>query len=198
MVGRGILGPSSWNGTSVSSAAGNWSEMVTIGRITKAQGRLGEVAVTPMTDVPDGFGRHGRVFLRGEGGTPAPFEVERVRQHKGRPVLKLAGVESIGEAEQLAGQELRVLAEELERLPEDGIYHFELLGCEVWDERGGRLGVVRRVVQTGGTDLLEVLDEKAGWERLVPLCREICLGIDTGRRRIQVRAPEGLLELNAD
>jgi len=169
-----------------------------IGRITKAQGRRGEVVVTPIVNSAERFCQHHSVFLLGEDGVPTPFPVQLFREHKGRPVLKFVGIDSIGEAEKLVGRELRVPVGELECLPEDGIYHFELLGCEVWDECGGRLGEVHRVLETGGTDLLVVLEGENSREGLIPLCREICVDINMERRYIKVRLPEGLLELNAN
>jgi ribosomal 30S subunit maturation factor RimM len=47
-----------------------------------------------------------------------------------------------------------------------------------------------------GTPLLEV-DSPSG-ELLIPLAQEICVGIDTAARRIDVVLPEGLRELNQE
>ena len=61
------------------------------------------------------------------------------------------------------------------------------------------LGTVRDVFFTGesvaGTPLLQV--ETHAGELLVPLAEDICKRIDVAERRIEVRLPEGLNELNA-
>jgi 16S rRNA processing protein RimM len=64
----------------------------------------------------------------------------------------------------------------------------------VADETRGDLGTVEDVVETGGADLL-LVREASGRERLVPLAREIVVGIDEKAGRIVVRLPEGLFEL---
>ena len=181
------------------SSAGSlcWADLVTIGRVAKAQGRHGEVAIQPFTDVPSRFEALERVFVEEPGGAPGARTVEAMRLHKGRPVLKLGGVSDIGAAEALAGREIRVPESELEPLSEDSYYHFQILGLRVLDHRLGVLGVVEEVIATGGTDVLLVRGSE-GREILVPLCREICRSIDPRAGCIELEAPEGLLELNAD
>lgn len=175
-----------------------WSDLVAIGRVARSQGRLGEVAIEPFADVPERFEGLERVFLEGlegPGGEPTPFAVDSVRVHKGRPVLKLAGVSDIGAARALSGKEVRVPESELEPLPEGSYYHFEMKGLEVVDRELGHLGEVEDVLSTGGTDVL-VVRGADGEENLVPLCAEICPRIDPRRGRIEIDAPEGLLGLN--
>jgi 16S rRNA processing protein RimM len=178
-------------------ASVNWRELVAVGQVARAQGRKGEVAVNPMTDFPDRFHKLSRVFTATDDGTVVPLSVEWVREQGGRPILKFQGVSDIGEAERLAGRELRIPEAELTALPEGSYYHFWVRGCTVWDARLGRLGVVEEVLRTGGTDLL-VVRNSAGEELLIPLCGEICRSIDTEKHRIEVETPEGLVALNAD
>lgn len=175
----------------------NWGEMIAIGRVARAQGRKGEVAVNALTDFPERFQRLARVFADdGEGGFVV-LPVEWAREQGGRPILKFEGVSEIGDAERLSGRELRVLESELEPLPAGSHYHFRIRGCVVWERRGGYLGVVEDVLQTGGTDLLVVVGPRAG-ELLIPFCEEICRSVDTERSRVEVDLPEGLEALNED
>lgn len=178
--------------------------LVVVGRIARAQGRCGEVAVDPLTDFPERFGELERIFIAGmeagEGETgPArfrPVPIESFRMHKGRPVLKLAGIASIGEAQALRGKELRIPEGELRPLPEGSFYRFQLRGFAVADRACGEIGVVEDVLATGGTDLL-VVRGKDGAETLVPLCEEIVRNVDLLRRTVEIEAPEGLVSLNA-
>lgn len=174
-----------------------WTELVTIGRVAKPQGRRGEVAVNPLTDFPERFRALPRVFVEGEAGEPAPLTVENARLHKGRPVLRFAGISSIEDAEKLVGRELRIPTSDVAELPDGAYYHFELEGLEVFDRHRGFLGVAKGVLATGGTDVLVVKTVEGG-ELLLPFCNEICKRIDVDEGRIEVQAPEGLIELNAD
>lgn len=173
------------------------AELVTIGRIARAQGRAGEVVVNPLTDVPDRFVGLARIYLDDGQGEPSAVNVEGVRMHKGRPVLKLEGISSIGQAESLAGHEVRIPESELSSLPEGSFYHFEILGSSVEDVDRGEIGIVEAIVETGGTDIL-VVRSHDGREELVPLCAEICRSIDPVSGRIVVELPEGLIGLNAN
>ena len=67
------------------------------------------------------------------------------RVHQGRPVIGLAGVESISEGEQYPGAELRIAAAEQQPLPAGRSYHHQLVGCEVVAEDGTRIGRVTAV-----------------------------------------------------
>jgi 16S rRNA processing protein RimM len=173
-----------------------WHDLVTIGEVARPHGRRGEVIVNPLTDFPERFHDLSRVFVQGEGGRAVALKLEEVRVHKGRPVLKLEGISEIGQAERLAGREIRIPESELVALPEDRLFHFQLVGCRVSDRRLGHLGVVKEVLPTGGTDGLVVRDA-SGDERLIPLCKEICRRIESERGEIEIDAPEGLIAINA-
>ena len=56
-----------------------WTELITIGRVAKSQGRKGEVAVNPLTDFPERFLDLRRVFVEGERGQPASLTMEAAR-----------------------------------------------------------------------------------------------------------------------
>jgi 16S rRNA processing protein RimM len=173
-----------------------WQDMVAIGRVARAQGRKGEVAVNLLTDFPERFRKLVRVFADDGHGHIVTLPVEWVREQGGRPVVKFEGVSRIEDAERLSGRELRILESELEPLPDGSHYHFRVRGCEVWDRRRGYLGVVEDIMRTGGTDLLVVRGR--GGELLIPFCEDICKLVDTEGSRLEVELPEGLVALNED
>lgn len=175
----------------------DWADLVAIGVVAKSQGRKGEVAVNPLTDFPERFTGLRRVFLEGAGGEPVPLTVESARVHKARPVVKLAGVSNISEAQALAGKELRIPTSELVALPEGSFYHFEISGLRVIDRNQGFIGTAEAVLKTGGTDVL-VVRSSAGCELLLPFCSEICPRVDPDAGCIEVDTPEGLIEVNAN
>jgi 16S rRNA processing protein RimM len=174
----------------------SWQEMVAIGRVARTQGRKGEVAVSPLTDFPERFRKLARVFADDGQGRVVTMPVEWVREQGGRPIVKVAGVSRIEEAEKLSGRELRIPESELEPLPEGSHYHFRVRGCAVWDRSRGYLGVVEDILRTGGTDLLVVRER--GGELLIPFCEDICKLVDTEGSRLEVDLPEGLVALNED
>ena len=174
-------------------------ELVAIGRIAKTHGRHGEVAVDVLTDFPERFVELRAVYLVDPSRTGAAeaFDVVHSRMHKGRPILKLEGIESIGAAEGLSGRLVSIPADEVKELPGGTFYHFEIIGCSVVDAELGRIGVVRSVLVTGGTDVL-IVEGTNGDEHLIPFCTDICRHIDPSGGRVEVDLPEGLWTINAD
>lgn len=176
------------------------SSALTLARIVRPWGRRGEVAAEILTDFPERLVALKEAWLAGgeAGRPPRPVEIRSCRIHLGQAILHFAGTDTISDAEKLRGLELRVPLADRAELPQDRHYLDDLIGCEVWEEGAQEpLGPVRDVENTGGPAeswLLNVATPRG--ELLIPLAAEICTRIDTAARRIEVRLPEGLLDLN--
>ena len=172
-----------------------WDDMVLVGQIARAHSRFGEVIVNPSTDFPAERFAPGSVLHVLREGREEQLTVAAMRMHQGRPLVAFAGVETMSDAEALAGAELRVPEDALTPLSEGAYYVHTLVGCEVVTAAGRRLGVVGAVDGSAGGARLIV---GAGRDEIqIPLARDICISIDIERRRIVVDPPEGLLELNS-
>jgi len=133
-----------------------------------------------------------RVALE-KAGRRLEVDVERIWRHDGRPVFKFSGLDSISAAEEWAGADVLVPADQGVRLEAGEYTHADLIGCRV-ESAEGVIGTVRGVEDFGGAPLLavEALD---GREILVPFARSICKEIDVAAKVIRADVPEGLLEL---
>ncbi len=176
---------------------------VTVARILRARGRIGEVAAEILTDFPERLTALAEVWLGQPGGAgdaaPRRANVRRCWLHNDRAIFHFEGVDNISDAEKLAGLLVQIPLAQRMLLPPGRYYISELVGCEVWEQSGaaggGRIGVVRDVQLNTGTPLLVVQTQQG--ELLIPLADEICPRIDIAARRIEVTLPEGLRELNA-
>jgi 16S rRNA processing protein RimM len=128
-------------------------------------------------------------------GAPVVLEVVTMRMHQGRPVILFSGVGSMNDAELLANQELRTDEVEADLLPDGEFFHRDLIGCEVVTEAGEVVGRVSGVLDDSAQARLVVAGKRS--ELLIPLADEICT-VDIEAKRITVRPPDGLLELNGD
>jgi 16S rRNA processing protein RimM len=175
-----------------------WDDMVVVGRIARAHGNRGQVIVDPQTDFPEERFKPGAVLQIRRNGATETLVVEEVRFHRGRPVLALAGVNTMDASEALAGTELRVEVSALQPLPAGAFYHHDLIGCAVEAADGRHLGEVVRVEGEATASRLVVAGASgvAAGEILIPLVEGICISIDPAGRRIVVEPPEGLVELN--
>ncbi len=116
--------------------------------------------------------------------------------YRDRVVLRLEGVGSPREAEDLVGSDILLKNGDLVDLPEGTYYIFRLVGLEVRLPDGRPLGRVLEVLQTGGADLLMIRGEDGG-DLLIPFARSICRRVDLDAGRIEIDPPEGLLEIDA-
>jgi 16S rRNA processing protein RimM len=137
----------------------------------------------PLTNQP---ARAGSVFVN-----EVPMEVENTWMHGDHLILKFNGVDTISEAEKLAGADVAIPFEQRAELAEEEVYQSDLIGCEVVDATGRLLGIVEDFEETGGTPLLRV-----GENLLIPFAKSICTKIDLEHKQITVNPPDGLLDLN--
>ena len=165
--------------------------LLLVGRIGRAHGIRGQVAVNPETDFMEDRFKVGRILRVGPAERTREYEIRDVRFHKGRPILQFAGIDTMNEAEALAGAELWVPEAALAPLPESTFYRHHLIGCEVQDTQGARLGRVTGVEGSLDRSYL-VVDE----HMLIPLVGGICVSVDIAGRRVTIDPPEGLLDLN--
>ena len=168
--------------------------MAVVGRIARAHGNRGQVIVNLETDFPDERFRPGAELFIERGGKIESLRLGAVRFQRERPVLTIDGVQTMTDAEALAGCELRVPVERLAKLPADTFYRHDLIGCRVETVDGRPVGTVSDVEGDIGGSRLVITGARG--EILVPIAFEICRTIDPAGKRIVISPPDGLLELN--
>ena len=166
---------------------------VLVGRVARAHGNRGQLIVNPETDFAEERFKVGATLL--VGAEERPMRVVSARFQHSRPVIALEGVNSISDAESLAGADLKLPAESLGPLPAGTFHRHDLVGCEVQDTEGRIIGEVAAV--EGPLEGSRLVINAPHGEVLIPLVADICVEVDPGARRIRVAAPEGLIELNA-
>jgi 16S rRNA processing protein RimM len=172
-----------------------WEEMALVGRIARAHGIRGQVIVNPESDFAGERFQTGAELYLERGGSIEKVRVTSARFHRERPVIGIEGVESMNDANALAGKELRVPVDQLAALPADTFYRHDLIGCRVETTAGETVGTVEDVEGTIGRSRLVVKGAKG--DVLVPLASAICRTIDPAGKRIVIDPPAGLLDLNA-
>jgi 16S rRNA processing protein RimM len=168
--------------------------MAAVGRIARAHGIRGQVIVNADTDFPDERFRVGAVVFVERNGEVQPLTLTTLRFHRDRPVIGMAGVLTMNDAQKLAGLELRVPVRELRPLADGTFYRHDLVGCTVETRMGAAVGTVEKVEGTPTGSRLVV--SAATGEVLIPLVSAICTSIDLAAKRIVIDPPAGLLELN--
>ena len=170
-----------------------------VARLVRPQGRHGEILADILTDFPERFAERKRLSLVSTEISSSPVRemtLERHWLHKGRVVLKFAGIDSINDAETLRGLLVAIPESERARLPEDSYYISDLIGCEVVDANtgGGSVGVVTSFDRGAGILSVRLPD---GDEALIPFAKAYLVKMDIAGKRIEMRLPAGLLDINA-
>jgi len=161
---------------------------VVVGRITRAHGIRGEVAVQVLSEVPTRFSPGAVVYL--EDGRP--LEVDAARPHGERLLVRFRGVEDRTRAEALARSMLVVPESSSPPLPEGSWWDHQLVGCRVRTEEGRDLGTVREVMHTPANDVWAAVDE-GGTETLVPVLKDVLVSVDVAAKEIVIREVPGLI-----
>jgi 16S rRNA processing protein RimM len=168
------------------------AELVALGRIVRSQGRDGTVKLKLREKGTPGPG-FATVYVERESGLAA-FPVESFRLDRNAPFLKLKGIDTLAQADALAGCEIYVEAGGFRRLAPDRFYDFEVLGSRVVTRDGATVGEVAGIVESGGPVLLVV--RRGTGDVYVPFTEGICVKVDPEAREIVIDPPDGLLELN--
>jgi 16S rRNA processing protein RimM len=171
-----------------------WDEMAAVGRIARAHGIRGQVIVSLDTDFPEERFRPGAELFVERNGSVQALRLTTVRFHRDRPVIGIAGVETMNDAETLAGHELRVPVDRLAPLPGGTFYRHDLIGCRVETAAGEVVGTVENVEGALNGSRLVVAATRG--EVLIPLVAEICTMLDPAAKRIVIDPPNGLLDVN--
>jgi 16S rRNA processing protein RimM len=201
----------------VSDASQRW---VAVAHILRPRGNKGEVAAELLTDFPQRLTALREAFLGDAGGQVEPRRIEikacwLSQNHPGQAVFHFQGCSSINDAEKFRGLHVLLPIEQRVTLPAGHYFIADLIGCSVFECSGDAspvasspcssatapalLGGVTDVQSTGegvaGTPVLVV--QTRNGELLIPFAEDICTRIDPAARRIDVRLPEGLRDLNA-
>jgi 16S rRNA processing protein RimM len=124
------------------------------------------------------------------------LEVEDLWPHKGLLVVKFAGVDSISEAETLVGSELQVPTSQRSQLEAGWNYVSDLVGCSVVDQ-GHELGRIEDVQFGAGEAPLLIVRDAAKRLLEIPFAEAYLETVDLARKQINMKLPEGLLQVNA-
>jgi 16S rRNA processing protein RimM len=186
---------------------------IVLAHLLRPQGRKGEVLAELFTDFPERFEDQRRVFLAAPGFDSDEAKARSaevvafwlpVGKNEGRVVLQFAGIDTISDAESIAGLDVLVPREERLPLDDESVYISELVGCTVYDGPT-QVGVVEDVqfamTADGGRRLedaapLLAVTSPGGDEILIPFAKAFLVAVNTDAKRIEMTLPEGLIEIN--
>ncbi len=164
-------------------------EFITIGRILTTWGVEGKLKVKIETDFPQRFAPRSTVYINRQ-----PMTIDSTEWHKGKVIIKLNTIDSLEDADRLRGQPLEIHYSQLQSLPDEEYYHFQLIGLEVWTTAGELLGNITEILSAASNDNYVVSGAKG--EILIPAIDDVVKSVDLNQKRIIIEPITGLLSLN--
>ncbi len=120
------------------------AELVRVGRVGRPHGLEGAFVVEEGSDDPERFAEGATLLIGGD-----PARIVESKRAGGRPVIRLDRAVERGAA-------LEVERSSLPETEEGSYYAFQLVGLEVEEEGGDRLGRVIEISSAPGNDVLEL------------------------------------------
>ena len=162
---------------------------VVVGRIGRAHGIRGDVAVDIRTDEPERRFAPGSSLVCGD----RTVVVTASRRHQGRLLVTLEGIADRTAAEGLHGRLLEVDVDPDDVPAEDDeFYDHQVVGLTVLDHAGARVGTVTDVLHLPAQDTLAV--DADGREVLVPFVEALVPDVDLDAGTLTLADVPGLLD----
>ena len=153
------------------------------GQVVNTHGLHGEVRIVPWTDSPDFLLQLSTLYI-----DSVPVEVQSARVHKGSVIAKLDGVDTVEKAMRLKGKTVQIRRADA-KLPEGAFFLADIIGLDVVDEAGERLGTLKEVLSPSRQQVYVVAGER---EILIPAVPEFILETNIEGGYLKVRLIEGM------
>ena len=159
------------------------NEFLDCGQIVNTHGVHGEVRIVPWADSPDFLCQFSALYVDG---SALPVMASRV--HKGSVIARLQGVDTVERAMALKGKTVQIRRADA-KLPEGAFFLADIIGLNVVDEDGQKLGKLKEVLSPSIQQIYVVEGER---EIMIPAVPEFILETNIEAGYIKVRLIEGM------
>ena len=137
----------------------------------------------PWADSPDFICRFSTLYVDGNA-----RNVRSSRVHKGSVITALEGVDTVEQAMALKGKTVQIRREDA-KLPDGTFFLADIIGLDVVDEAGNKLGILREVLSPSRQQVYVVAGER---EIMIPAVPEFVLETNIQGGYLKVRLIEGM------
>ena len=153
------------------------------GEIVNTHGVRGEMRIIPWADSPDFLCQFSTLYVDG-----APRKVISCRVHKGSVIARFDGVDTVEQAMLLKGKTVQMRRTDA-KLPEGAFFLEDIIGLDVVDETGQKLGTLKEILSPSLQQVYVVQGER---EILIPAVPEFILETNIEGGYIKVHLIEGM------
>lgn len=164
-----------------------------LGKIVKKHSFKGEVVIKLDTDEPELYKNMESVFVN-LGNNLIPFFIEKSSLSKGTMFrVKFEDVDTEADAEAILRSEVYLPLDMLPKLSGDKFYYHEVIGFKVIDTVFGEVGNIMSINDSSAQPLFEI--DRDGKEIFIPMIDDFIKKVDRDAKTIEVKTPEGLIDL---
>ena len=168
----------------------NKQECYSVGYISKTHGLKGEV--TAVFTEPIELGSLETIFLEIKNNL-VPYFIESFSDRTDKAFIKFQDINTVEQAAILKGSALYLQKSVRPSLKRGDFYNDEVVGFVVEDEDLGKLGLLKDVIQSGPSRLLEI--DYNGKDVLIPVNGPFIKSVNKSKKLIKVSLPEGFLSI---
>lgn len=169
-------------------------KIIQVGKISGAHGLKGALNVYSFAEDESIFAKGSSVYVKHRtSGDYELFEILNSNKKKANVILvRFKEIDGRNRAEEFKGCEIYIKKDDLSQTEDDSWYWHDLIGMKVVEENGHSLGIVKDLMRTGSSDILEV--DNSGKEVLIPFLKEFIVSVSLEEKFIVVNLPEGLAD----
>ncbi len=137
------------------------SDLIDLGIVYDAQGLKGHIKVRPYSPDPIALLACKEAYLQAPHSAPSPavYRVHSAKIHSGFVVMLLDGICDRDAALALKGQTVLLPRKAFPEPEQDAYYWIDLIGCEVYNEQGIRLGNIEDMAEFGAHPIMTIGSE---------------------------------------
>lgn len=163
-----------------------------VGRIVKTHGIKGEVTLRIDNENFDEIDDL-NYFLLDVNDKLIPFFIENITFHSNKSFVLFQDLRTLEAAAQLVGCDAYLPLELLPQREGNDFYSHEVVGFMVVDEEKGDVGKINDILEYPTQSIMQIIvGEK---EVLVPIHDDIIKNIDRENKKINIKAPSGLIDM---
>lgn len=174
------------------SEAPSETRVVPLGRLVKTHGVRGELRFLPYAFPCPTLQKDLTISLTGQEGLVHLLTVESVRPQAPFLLVRLQGITSLEQANELRDSIVSVEEHVLPPLQDGEFYYYQVIGLDVVTTAGESIGSIVRVFFSGGHDIWVVRQGET--EHMIPVTDEIVRSLDIAGGRAVIEPLSGLLE----
>lgn len=159
---------------------------VIVGKLRRPHGVRGEIVMEVLTDYPKRI-RVGKQVYIGE--EHKPLVISSRREKPPGILISFEGYNDCDKVADFTNQYIYSAMSELPPLEANEYYYHQLIGLNVENKQGERLGKLEEILETGANDVFLVRTPDSN-EILLPVIDSVIVSIDLSLGRIIVNPPE--------